>query len=166
MPLCNLYKNDLIRYEFFGALNFLPSVASRYVHVDVCTMVPSFRWGMVFHHRNTSHFMYPSSLHGYALFLLSVWFFLVFCLLVLLNEAAVNILAWISWWTCTADSLGCILEGELLTCGVCICSTLQSSAKLFSKMTVVVSTPSSDVSEFPLLYIRTRICQASKFLPE
>lgn len=89
-------------------------------------------------------------------------FFWLFCWPVLLHKAAVNVLALL--WTHLHGRLsGVCPTGELLTCGVCICSTLQGCAKFFSKMTMVVSTPSSDVSEFPLLSSRPKFVRLLNF---
>ena len=90
------------------------------------------------------------------------FFFWLFFWPVLLHEAAVNILARL--WTHLHGRLsGICPTGELLTCGVCIYSTLKGCAKFFSKMTVVVSTPSSDVSEFPLLSSRPKFVRLLNF---
>ena len=120
---------------------------------------------MVFHLMYISQFTYLSSLWirvVSASCLFFFFFFWLFCWPVLLHEAAVNILARL--WTHLHGRLsGMCPTGELLTCGVCIYSTLKGCAKFFSKMTVVVSTPSSDVSEFPLLSSRPKFVRLLNF---
>ena len=65
--------------------------------------------------------------------------------------------------TCSVDSLGCVLQGNCWLVECIFVRLHKAVPNFFSKMTVVVSTSSSDVSEFPLLSSRPTFVRLLNF---
>lgn len=139
LDLCTVWYHILCIY-FCNLLSPL-TLYMKYLHVDVCTAVPSV-------------LLYGVQELYYSSSILCWWKFGLFPCFAIKQ--------------CCCDHMVCILylEVELLVQGVCACWTSPHVARSFSRAVVQISAPDSTVRGSPLLHVLARPCcfQTSEYL--